>query len=246
MSQKQPPAQNILRNIINEVDETISTTILDRLAKIQQSVNTIIAIFNHSEDDLRQTLFILINSLFNFNQTIIEFPEELRKKSDYIIKKQIKSNLQIIKKTLKKLDMLFWITRHRHDDLFPVSHPVLDYMEESIQIVLTFLKNMRQEFQITLNSIITELDSLLNEIDEAKSYIGAVPPNIVSQFFIDSIMIWDQDMKTLLQYWEDKLQTYEKKFCIEMESMDKEQQRLTLFINQEIFAQKKRKESRFD
>jgi len=246
MVQIPPPAQNILKSIINEVDETINTIILDQLARIQENVNTIIIIFNQSENDLRQILFILLNSLLNFNQAIIEFPEGLRKKSDYIIKVQIKSKLRIIKKTLKKLDMLFWITRHRHDDLFPTSHPVLDYMEESIQTVLTFLSNMRQELHITLNSIITELDSLLNEVDEAAGYIGNAPPNIISQFFIDSIAIWDQDMRTLLQYWEEKLQTYESKFSIEMESMDKEQQRLTLFINQDIFAQKKRKEARFD
>ena len=240
MTYIQPPVQNILKNIINEVDETINTTILERLTQIQMNINTIIAIFNQSENDLRQILFILLNSLLNFNQTIMEFPEGLREKSDEVIKIQIKSRLKIIKKTLRKLDMLFWITRHRHDDLFPVAHPILDYMEESIQTILTFLSNMRQELHITLNSIITELDSLLNEIEEAAGYVKLAPPNIVSQFFIDSIGIWNQDIKTLIEYWEEKLQSYKEKFSIEMESMDKEQQRLTLFINQEILAQKKR------
>ncbi|MHA1215016.1 MAG: hypothetical protein ACTSR2_14770 [Candidatus Hodarchaeales archaeon] len=227
----------ILNALTYEIDETINTTILQILSDIQSKVNDIIAIFNQT--DQKFILLTLLNSLLTFNQTIIGFPMSLRQESDEVIKRKIRDDLTNIKKILRRVDMLFWITRHRIDDVFVESHPVLDYMEECIKTVLNFLSEMRLELHKTLSSIIRELDSIHNEIVEASNLFGKVSYDVLTQFFIDSLQIWNQDILALETYWKDKVHDYYRKFNKEMDSMRKEQQRLTIFINQQTLQHKR-------
>ncbi|MHA1973628.1 MAG: hypothetical protein ACTSW1_11575 [Candidatus Hodarchaeales archaeon] len=234
---KEQGQNEILNSLSYEIDETINTTILQVLSEIQSRANDIIAIFNKS--DQKFILLTLLNSLLTFNQTIIGFPMSLRQESDEIIKIKIKDCLSNIKKILRKVDMLFWITRHRIDDVFIESHPVLDYMEECIQTVLDFLSDMRLELHASLSTIIEELDSIKKEIIEASNLFGKVSYDVLTQFFIDALQSWNRDIVVLESYWKDKVHSYYSKFSQEIDSMRQEQKRLTIFINQQTLQHKK-------